>query len=83
MAFISIVFSRTTDALWNKDDDGNLVRVKELMSQIGPSRADADPKLRTADHSNATELITNGNAVRMNPRGEPDDRHYHMCDDRL
>ncbi|KAM3967134.1 neuropeptide receptor A33 [Aphomia sociella] len=37
-----------------------------------------------SDHSNATELFTNGNALRMNPRGERDDeKHIHVCDDRL
>lgn len=34
--------------------------------------------------SNATELVTNGNLVRMNPRGERDDvRTFHICDDKL
>lgn len=35
------------------------------------------------EHSNATELLTNGN-VRMNPTGERDEvRKSHVCDDKL
>lgn len=36
------------------------------------------------EHSNDAELLTNGNAVLMNPMGERDDmRTSHMCDDKL
>ncbi|XP_031770412.1 tachykinin-like peptides receptor 86C isoform X3 [Galleria mellonella] len=37
-----------------------------------------------SDHSNATELLTNGNTLRMNPKGERDDETlFHVCDDKL
>lgn len=44
----------------------------------------AEINILLTDHSNATELVTNGNAVRMNPNGDFDDvRTFHICDDKL